>query len=222
MTKICKQLTVLLGLISVLGLAQCGGTSNSAHTNLKIFSQNAVVINAPFSYTLPLQTGETTPTTITIGANWFLFNFEVDNNSNETLYLVNFDLNLTGYDNTGSYQTGTASLNTSNACVPPAATSTGTVYDRPYLAIINPGVSYNHLQGEAPGETEPSGFTGSVGCDYAFPVGGPASEAEGWYIEGLDTSVTNWEVQVSGEGWFTDSSGEANERLVLQNYFSTQ
>jgi hypothetical protein len=209
MTKLRQQLTVLIGIISIVGLAQCGaGNSNSAHTVLKILSQQPVVINAPLTLTLPIPPNSplgTVPTQEQIAANWFLYYMEIDNNSTEELTIVNADFNLSGVDDNDQFQTATATLNLTDTCVP---ATNATITSRTYVAVLQPGSVYTHL-------SDPTG------CDPTTAIGG--QPFEGWYIDSLATGVTSWQVLVAPIGWFTDlSTGEPNERLLLQSEFVTQ
>lgn len=186
-------LTLLVGLM--LSLTQCGGIGNlSKDIDVKFLPESPVVVNSELNFPDPRNPLET----VTIKPPWFILNSRVYNGSNNILFLVTYELN--GYTTlNGVKKSFKAVLDPSKLCD-----------DRSYLAVLDPGDTYERL---------------STACDPYTPTNGGtgATRYETWYIGGLPESDTNvYSVDISAEGWFIDGDGVPVERLTAFGYVYTQ
>ncbi len=187
------KLTMLLAILSLTGLAQCGGkSSSSSKVSYKIITPAPIIVNADLTYT---QTGATSATTIS--ANWFMFGHDMINGSTNKLYWVTSVLKLSG-SGSGTGRTATVKFDPGTFCT----TSSGSGPTRAYIATLTPGGEYTHV-------TDP--------CDPATATGG--INYDRFYAGGLDTSVSSWSVEVSNVGWFVDSNEVPIEALVSSSAF---
>lgn len=192
---------LLLALLTVFGLAQCGGkSSNSQKVVYDVITDHPIVIDADLAVS-----GSSGTTTIT--ANWFLFGHHMKNNSDNKLYWVTSKLAMAGSSASSGFVQATSTIDPSKYCS--SSSSSSTTPKRAYIAI---------LTGTGTSTSEYTHLTDS--CDPTTPDAGAASY-EQTYFFGLDKGITNWSVNVTNEGFFVNDEEIPIERLTSSGAFST-
>ncbi len=193
-----RYLTVLLMCLWTLGIAQCGAESGlSKEVTFTVASNRPVVVDADFTL-FPGDENE-----LEVKGPWFLFKYQVKNESDETLYLATLKFKGRSSNN--------GSVVTHDAEIDPSITCTEDGFARPYLAIMAAGTTFRSLN-LTPVANE--------ACDPSLLND---TTYEGWYIEGLPESDTfSYQFTITGEGWFEDADGVALERLRMTGYVTTQ
>ena len=176
-------LRFIMCFLGVAGLAQCGDEAAlSSKVRIQFLPENAIAVNTP------TQNGEDE-----IAAPWFLFFSEATNNSDRTLTLANYKMQIYGF-NSGTITEAEVSL----------ALDSGDCDERAFLAILTPGQSYRQVDT----------------CDPAVPL---TADYEEWFISGLPASSSNsYSVEIEAEGWFEDAGGIPIERLTYTGFMTIQ
>jgi hypothetical protein len=196
-----KFATLMVISFWLLSLAQCGSEdSNSSKLKAKLVPQDPVVINAD----KVLFGG--TDQEISIAKPWFLFKFGLNNKSENTLILQTITFK------TGMNQPDFEfSLDPSAFC---DADANG--IERSELAQIPPNTFYTGIDTLG----GPLGFCDATDITTTTPY-----EDDHWYVYGLPelrNGDFNYSIDVTFQGWFEDSTGEAIERLELEDAIDTQ
>lgn len=196
--------SVMLGLLSTLTLAQCGGKdAKSKDVSLDMIPDDPVVINADLVYGPP-------DAEITITAPWFQMGWRLVNGSDSTLVLTTYKIESSGTKN-GAIVSSESTLDPTLTCADEDGDDAPN--SRNYLAIIGPGLTYRGLN--------PTDLTPVLElCD---PTDVSSTVAERWYVDSLpEVDGFSYFVEVEAIGFFVNDDGDAIERLVSSSSMFTK
>ena len=174
-----------LGWLIALALTttQCGGEEGtSSEVELSCRPCNPVVINSNLTIT------DADGDDLIIIAPWFEFGYNIENDSDNTLVLVTFQMDISTVNNSALAES-TFNIDPNNANP-----------ERTVLATV--------LSGEEFPDADADRTT---------------DETDNWYVWGLPESDSfRYRVIANASGWFNDSDGVPDERLVKRVIMSTR
>lgn len=179
-------------ILCVMGVAQCGDKKSKSKDVKLEFLPDDPVVINADLVLYPDQDNEQD-----IKAPWFLFSTKVTNNSDSELHLISYSFKISNKKNNATV--------TSTASIDPSITCTTTGFSRVSLATIPSGSEYSDL------------------TDYCDETSVTSASSENWYIDSLPNADNFfYTVEVTGEGWFADSNGDAIERLIMTGQMFTK